>query len=439
MVYNVRGMQPTPALEEMLKDAHEAKFIFAFKFGIAVLVIACPCTLGLATPTAVLVATSTAAKYGILLKGGDVLEVASKIDIVVFDKTGTLTFGKPRVSDFLPLQPGDDVNFIWDMIIATEQKSEHPIGKALCKGLSPSPSVQNCEFVMIEGEGVEAQISYNGVTHDVLIGNSQLMQSNQLPPDQYMRAKCAALECQGKTVVYCAIDGEVKAMIALQDNELVKEEAKEVVSMLLARNFEVWMLTGDSKQCASLVAEAVGIPQGNVMARCYPADKKAKVEELQGFVSTIYHSSTAESELLGTSKACGKRKNVLFVGDGINDSPSLAQADVGIAIGATDIAMEAANIVLMKTDLRDVMSALDLSTVAFRRIKINFCWVRFRQAFIYNVLGIPLAAGAFYMVIGARIDSVYAAAAMALSSITVIGSSLMLKRWKPPIAKRVVF
>ena len=425
---------PTDELREKIEEAHEAEFIFAFKFGISVLVIACPCALGLATPTAVMVATGTAAKHGILIKGGEALEASSKIDIVVFDKTGTLTSGRPKVSDFVMVREGDDEAYLWEMIVATEIKSEHPIAKAMCEGRSVSEKVENGGFVMVEGEGVVAQIIYSQEPHTVLLGNTKLMAGKQLFPPHDLLATCTALEQQGKTVILCAIDEEFRALIAMQDKDLVKEEAKEVISMLLARRYEVWMLTGDNESCARVIAEAVGIPAANVMARCYPADKRGKVEELQGLT---HDSLVTETDPLGSNgnRSSRRKRNVLFVGDGINDSPSLAQADVGIAIGATDIAMEAANIVLMKTDLRDVFSALDISAQAFRRIKINFFWVRFRQAFIYNVLGIPLAAGAFYMAMGVRIDSVYAAAAMALSSITVIASSLMLRRWRPPILR----
>jgi Cu+-exporting ATPase len=424
---------PTDDLREKIEEAHEAEFIFAFKFGISVLVIACPCALGLATPTAVMVATGTAAKHGILIKGGEALEASSKIDIVVFDKTGTLTSGSPKVSDFVVVREGDDEAFLWEMIVATEIKSEHPIAKAICEGKKVGENVENTGFVMVEGEGVVAQVVYGEEPHTVLLGNTKLMAGKHLFPSHDLLSTCTALEKQGKTVIICAIDDDFRALIALQDKDLVKSEAKEVVAMLLARKYEVWMLTGDNESCARVIAEAVGIPPDNVMARCYPADKRGKVEELQG----VGQESITETQPLGHSsnRSFKRKRNVLFVGDGINDSPSLAQADVGIAIAATDIAMEAANIVLMKADLRDVFSALDISAQAFRRIKINFFWVRTRQAFIYNVLGIPLAAGAFYMAMGVRIDSVYAAAAMALSSITVIASSLMLRRWRPPIIR----
>ena len=436
LVYNVSDIQPTDDLRNMMKDANEAEFIFAFKFGIAVLVIACPCALGLATPTAVMVATGAAAKHGILIKGGEALEASSKIEVVVFDKTGTLTSGRPKVSDFISIREDDDEAYLWDIIFAAEQNSEHPIGKALCDGRSLSSRVENRGFVMVEGEGVVAQIAYDGQPLTCLLGNSKLMESKQMYPSQDLAAICLALEKQGKTVLFCGIDDEFRAIIGLQDKDLVKEEAKEVVASLIAHKYEVWMLTGDNESCARVIADVVGIPQANVMAKCYPADKRSKVEELQGFGTGKANTSVGEAEPLGTHREMiAKRKRVLFVGDGINDSPSLAQADVGIAIGATDIAMEAANIVLMKTDLRDVFAALDISTRAFRRIKINFFFVRDIQAFIYNVLGIPLAAGAFYMVIGVRVDSVYAAAAMALSSITVIGSSLLLTRWKPPLVR----
>ena len=425
---------PTDDLREKIEESHEAEFIFAFKFGIAVLVIACPCALGLATPTAVMVATGTAAKHGILIKGGEALEASSKIDIVVFDKTGTLTSGQPKISDFLLLQSDENEEFVWNLIVAAEAKSEHPIGKAICEGRKVPENVVNGGFVMVEGEGIVAQIAIDETPHTVLLGNLKLMTGKELYPTQELLSTCNALEKQGKTVIFCAIDDQFRALIALQDKDLVKSEAKEVISMLKSRKYEVWMLTGDNDACAQVIASAVGISPDNVMSRCYPADKRSKVEELQrGYVENV----TTEIEPLGNQshRSIRRKKNVLFVGDGINDSPSLAQADVGIAIGATDIAMEAANIVLMKTDLRDVFSALDISAKAFRRIKINFFWVRNRQAFIYNVLGIPLAAGAFYMVMGVRVDSVYAAAAMALSSITVIASSLMLRRWRPPIRR----
>lgn len=408
-------------LEQKFKNEHESKYVFAFKFGISVLVIACPCALGLATPTAVMVASGVAAKHGILIKGGEALERASKIHTIIFDKTGTLTSGFPSVTNMVPLAQIEPDKF-GKLIAAAESKSEHPIAKAICEYFKTAAEVISCES--IEGEGVRAIIDLDGQNYEVLIGNTKLMKNFSLQLDLWAETELARLEAEGKTVVICSINAEVAGLIALRDESLVKPGAKEVVHYLKANGYNVWMLTGDNELCARVVAEEVGIPFDNVIARCYPADKKTKVQDLQGLYQ--HNNINTDGQLL-QSVAEEQFGGVAFVGDGINDSPSLAQADVGIAIGATDIAMDAASIVLMKDSLKDVVIALSITRLALRRIKLNFFW-----AFIYNIIGIPLAAGVFYFALGFRLDSVVAAAAMALSSICVVLSSLELNRFKPP-------
>lgn len=388
------------------------------------LVIACPCALGLAVPTAVMVATGVAAKHGVLLKGGEALESSAKLEVVIFDKTGTLTKGSPEIRSYIHLNSRYDEEISQRFLVSIEKKSEHPIAKAICKLNSESMEVQR--FISIEGEGISGDIDYAESNYKVLVGNTRLMDHFGIEISDSINSTIEEEELQGRTVVLCAIDDSLVSLISMQDKDVVKPEAKDVITELQSMGLEVWMLTGDNKRCAHAVAQMVGIDPNYIIAECYPSDKKLKVEELQRpKYSESYGTENSEVHI---NTLYRESRGVLFVGDGINDSPSLAQADVGIAIGATDIAMDAANIVLMKNDLRDVLLALDLSRVAFRRIKLNFFW-----AFIYNILGIPLAAGILYVWTGVRVDSLVAAIAMACSSIAVVLSSLMLNRYRPKL------
>ncbi|CAG9331315.1 HMA4 [Blepharisma stoltei] len=410
----------------MMNKINECKFVFAFKFGISVLIIACPCALGLAVPTVIMVATGVATRYGILIKDGESLENAAKIKTIVFDKTGTLTSGKPKVKEFIMLLADYNEANVRELVASVEANSEHPVAKAICEGIKNVKKCQN--FHNIEGEGVTGIVD----NKDIYVGNTKLMERFKIQVDGKITKIKENFENKGQTVVFAATNRQILSLIVLEDQDLVRPEAPIVVKELKTLGYAVWMITGDNERCAKRVAEAVGIPICNVLANCYPADKKSKVEELQyqnlykkRTKSVITTTDVEDSSAKLTNKA--SYGGVLFVGDGINDSPSLAQADIGIAIGGTDIAIDAASIVLLKNDLKDVLIALDLTSVALRRIKYNFFWT-----FIYNIIGIPMAAGVIYMKTGVYIDSIMAAATMACSSIAVIFSSLWLNRYKPP-------
>jgi len=407
---------PTEALEEIMEESNETEFLFAFKFGISVLVIACPCALGLAVPTVIMVTTGVAARYGILIKDGEALENAARIKTVVFDKTGTLTSGKPKVKDFEILTEAYSEEKVKQIIASVESNSEHPVAKAI---IELSGTLIPCkDFNNIDGEGVVANVEVEGEVLEVCVGNDKMVERFSVFLDSEVVSQKERLENEGKTVVVGAIEKEGVCLIALQEEHLVKPEAEYVISELHKNKYDVWMITGDNERCANSIARYLSIPEERVLANCYPGDKKTKVQQLQMLEEGV---ETPLRKYKGF-------KGVVFVGDGINDSPSLTQADIGIAIGGTDIAMEAANIVLMKDNLKDVLVALDLANTSLRRIKYNFFW-----AFIYNVLGIPLAAGVIYMWTGIYINSMMAGAAMALSSTAVVFSSLLLNRYKSKV------
>jgi P-type Cu+ transporter len=417
-------------VNQVIDEGNHSRFIFGFNFGISVLVVACPCALGLATPTAVMVATGVAAKYGILIKGGEALEGAANIKTIVFDKTGTLTEGKPHVEYIKTYPKTLDEKQILAVILAVEAKSEHPIAKAICQHLKES-AAKCIFFENIEGEGVIGEVEIDSIKHHVHIGNMKLMRNNQVQMDKKVKKKYTTYEEQGKTVIMASIGFEAAALIVVAESELVKPEAPWVVQKLHQMGLAVWLITGDNERAAMRVADYLSIPKAHVLANCYPGDKKLKVEQLQGLYSKSQKKAsltgldnTQSAEVIESNK---EFNGVMFVGDGINDSPSLAQADIGIAVGGTDIANEAASVVLLKTDLKDIITALDLSQKALRKIKWNFFW-----AFLYNVCGIPLAAGVLYVWTKVQITSVMAAAAMACSSTAVVLSSLMLNRYRPP-------
>lgn len=380
------------------------EFELALQFGISVLVIACPCALGLATPTAVMVATGKGASQGVLIKGGHALESAYKVQCMIFDKTGTLTVGKPvvvktRLFKNTALQP------FYDMVAAAEANSEHPLAKAIVdyatslrqetSNLSWLPEIDN--FRAISGQGVSAEIQGK----KVLVGNSQLMAGSGVDVPEVAVEYLQDVEKQARTGILVAIEKEVVGAIAISDP--VKAEAPAVISILKSMGVQSIMVTGDNWGTAYAIAREVGIE--TVFAETQPQGKAEKVKELQS-----------------TGKA------VAMVGDGINDSPALVAADVGMAIGAgTDIAIEAADIVLMKNNLEDVVTAVHLSRKTFNRIRINYIW-----ALGYNILGIPIAAGLLFPFTGFRLPPWVAGAAMAASSVSVVCSSLHLKYYKKP-------
>jgi Cu+-exporting ATPase len=367
---------------------------FALTIFISVLVIACPCALGLATPTAIMVATGKGAENGILIKGGEALETAGKIQTMVFDKTGTITEGKPEVTDVITAA-GIEENYLLQITASAEKGSEHPLGQAIIReaekrGLTLPPVT---DFKAIPGQGIQAVI--NGVS--VLAGNRKLMDEKNIPLAE-LDAASDRLAGEGKTPMYAALNGKAAGIVAVAD--VLKPSSKAAIDRLHKMGIEVAMITGDNKKTARAIAQQVGIDR--VLAEVLPHDKSAEVKKIQD-----------------------EGRKVAMVGDGINDAPALAQADIGIAIGSgTDVAMESADIVLMRSDLSDVPTAVNLSKRTIRTIKQNLFW-----AFGYNVLGIPIAAGILYLFGGPLLNPVFAAAAMSLSSVSVLTNALRLKRF----------
>ena len=369
---------------------------FALSIFISVLVIACPCALGLATPTAIMVGTGKGAENGILIKGGEALETAHKIDTIIFDKTGTITQGKPSVTDILTTG-GIEKDHLLTVTAAAERGSEHPLGQAIVRGAQGKglvlPKVDR--FKAIPGRGIEAMIA----DLSVFAGNRMMMDERGISMPELEEAS-DRLASQGKTPMYVALDGKLAGIIAVADT--VKASSKAAIDRLHKMGIEVVMITGDNQKTAAAIAGQVGIDR--VLAEVLPADKSNEVKKLQN-----------------------EGRKVAMVGDGINDAPALAQADIGIAIGSgTDVAMESADIVLMRSDLMDVPTAIELSKKTIRNIKQNLFW-----AFGYNVLGIPIAAGVLYLLGGPLLNPILAAAAMSLSSVSVLTNALRLKRFKP--------
>ncbi|QSX08084.1 copper-translocating P-type ATPase [Alkalibacter rhizosphaerae] len=369
---------------------------FALTKFISVLVIACPCALGLATPTAIMVGTGKGAEYGILIKGGEALETTHKVTTIVFDKTGTITEGKPEVTDLLPANDMDG-NRLLQIAASAETASEHPLGEAIVAKAKEEDLklLTTTSFDAIPGHGLKVQME----EMEVYIGNRKLMVDQTIDLSS-MEKESDRLAEEGKTPMYVAVDGKLAGIIAVAD--VVKESSARAIKKLHDMGVEVAMITGDNQKTAMAIARQVGIDR--VLAEVLPQDKSNEVKKLQE-----------------------EGKVVAMVGDGINDAPALVQADVGIAIGSgTDVAMESADIVLMKSDLMDVPTAIKLSKSTIRNIKQNLFW-----AFGYNTAGIPLAAGIFYIFGGPLLNPMFAAAAMSLSSISVVTNALRLKRFKP--------
>jgi Cu+-exporting ATPase len=369
---------------------------FALMAFMSVIVIACPCALGLATPTSLMVGTGKGAEYGVLVKGGEALEAASNIDAVIFDKTGTLTHGKPEVTDILTLGTIDE-DEILAIAASLEKLSEHPLAEAICNYAEEESveleEVQN--FNSITGRGVQGDV--NGTTY--YVGTRKLMIETLDLDVKKIERKMARLEEQGKTAMILAIKEGIIGIIAVADT--VKETSREAVEKLKKMGIEVWMITGDNARTAKAIAQQVGIT--NILAEVLPEDKANEVEKIQ---------------------ALGKK--VAMVGDGVNDAPALAQANVGIAMGSgTDVAMEAGDIVIMKSDLNDVVTSFQLSKETLNKIRQNMFFALF-----YNVIGIPIAARAFFA-FGLVLKPELAGLAMAMSSISVVANSLLLKLFKP--------
>jgi P-type Cu+ transporter len=374
--------------------------LFALTNAVAVLVIACPCAMGLATPTAIMVATGRGAERGILIRSAAALELLERVDTVVFDKTGTLTVGRPVVTDViaLPLTSEEDVVAL---AAAAEQGSEHPLGEAIVasakeRGLALPPITA---FTTVPGQGIDARASDG----HVLLGNRMLMDARGVDVSALV-PRAQALAAEGKTAVYLALGGRALGLLAVAD--VLKPEAPDAVAALKRRGLEVIVLTGDARPTAEAVARRAGVEK--VLAEVLPEDKAREITGLKA-----------------------QRHRVAMVGDGINDAPALAQADVGIAMGSgTDVAIEAADVTLVRGDLRSVVGAIDLSRRTISVIKQNLVW-----AFGYNVVLIPVAAGVLYPLWGVLLSPILAGAAMAFSSVSVVTNSLRLKRWKDEHAR----
>ncbi len=368
---------------------------FSLKVFISVLVIACPCALGLATPTAIMVGTGKGAENGILIKGGEALETAHKIQTIIFDKTGTITEGRPQVTDIVTL--GLDKEKLLQLTASAEKASEHPLGEAIVKSAEEKglTLLATENFEAITGRGIRVQIEGS----EILAGNLKLMNEYGIDVGA-LAIESDQLAMEGKTPMYVAMDKKLAGIIAVAD--VVKESSEKAIRKLTSMGIEVAMITGDNKKTAEAIAKQVGITR--VLSEVLPQDKANEVKKIQA-----------------------EGKKVAMVGDGINDAPALAQADIGIAIGSgTDVAMESADIVLMHSDLMDVPTAVQLSKATIRNIKQNLFW-----AFAYNSAGIPIAAGVLHLFGGELLSPMFAAAAMSMSSVSVVSNALRLKKFKP--------
>ena len=395
--------------------------VFAVSVFVSVLIIACPCALGLATPVAVMMGTGLAAQNGILIKNAKALETARKIDTIVFDKTGTLTRGEPEVTEIVEVinpksqilnpkpwpEPGrrqiqnsnvqNSKHEILKIAASIENNSEHPLAQAIVKKAKEEKVKISAvkDFIALPGQGVVGVL--NG--HKIVLGTRRLMTASQIDPS-LIEEKLASLEDQGQTVMILAHDKEIIGLIAVADT--LKEYSKEAISLLHKMGKETLIITGDNKRVGQAIARKVGIDQ--VLAEVLPQDKSAQIKKLQA-----------------------EGKTVAMVGDGINDAPALAQADLGLALGSgTDVAMETGDIILIKDDLRQVLKAMDLSGYTLKKIKQNLFW-----AFFYNVITIPIAAGVLFTLTGWLLNPAWAAAAMAFSSVSVVLNALMMKRYSP--------
>jgi len=380
----------------------DAEFGFSLRIFIAVLVIACPCAMGLATPTSIMVGTGRGAQLGVLVKSGEVLELAQKVSCVVFDKTGTLTLGRPEVTDIRPFA-GYDQTTLLRLAAGAESRSEHPLAEAIitaaekraCTAATPQ------SFSATLGRGITASLQLEDTRHDVLLGNIEFLLENQIAGlTEQVRLEAGELSDQGKTVLYLAVDRMLAGLLAIADP--LKEEAARTIRDLEATGIKVVMLTGDNEKTAHAVALQAGITR--VVAGVLPDNKEEEVVRLQ-------HDGEV----------------VAMVGDGINDAPALARADVGIAMGTgIDVAMESADIVLMNGHLAGVGRAIGLSRATMRNIRQNLFW-----AFAYNVIGIPVAAGVLAVFGGPTLNPMIGGAAMALSSVSVVTNALRLRWYQP--------
>lgn len=394
-VPTVIGIAVVAALAWWIFGGKELSFVLTIF--VAVLVIACPCALGLATPTAIMVGTGVGASHGILIKSGEALETAHKIDTVVFDKTGTITEGKPKVTDIIGIDPSISQDEILKLAAGCEQMSEHPLGQAIVEKAREQglELLMPDQFESITGAGIIASIG----GQKTAVGNLRLMEQKQVSMGDTVKEQAHQMANQGKTPMYVVIDGSLKGIIAVADT--IKETSVEAVDHLKSLGISVYMLTGDNQKTADYIGRQAHID--HVIAEVLPEDKANVVTNLQK-----------------------EGKKVMMVGDGINDAPALVSADVGTAIGSgSDIALESGDIVLMKSDLNDVYRAVKLSRLTIRNIKQNLFW-----AFFYNSLGIPVAAGLLYAFGGPLLNPMLAGFAMSLSSVCVVSNALRLKAMK---------
>ncbi|NTV89257.1 MAG: copper-translocating P-type ATPase, partial [Clostridiales bacterium] len=370
-------------------------FNFVLTIFVSILVIACPCALGLATPTAIMVGTGKGAELGILIKGGEALEATRGIDTVILDKTGTITEGKPSLTDIKTYEGMSEAEAL-QLCASAERGSEHPIARAIVEGAAAKglETLSPESFRSLPGRGIEAIVS----GRRILAGSLKFMTESSI--DTTMSdADAAELAIKGRTLMYVAIDGRLSALMAAADT--VKPSSRGAISKLKKLGITVYMITGDNRNTAAAIAKEVGLE--NVLSDVLPQDKAGEVKKLQ---------------------ASGRK--VAMVGDGINDAPALVQADVGIAIGTgTDVAVESADVVLMRGDLEEVPAAIALSRATIRNIRQNLFW-----AFIYNLIGIPFAAGIVYLLGGPLLSPIFAGAAMAFSSVSVVSNALRLRRFK---------
>ena len=368
-------------------------FAFALTAFVSVLIIACPCSLGLATPTAVMMGTGLAAAKGILIKNSRALEIAKRLTIIIFDKTGTLTKGEPEVTDVIEIKR-DKLEII-QLAASVEKNSEHPLADAIVKkAKEQNLNIQAVDdFLALPGKGIRAKIK----GQNIILGTRKLMIENQIDT-LVIENKMTELEKQGKTTMILAVDKTIVGLIALADT--LKDNSREAISKLKAMNKKIAIISGDNKRVADAIAKDLNIDY--VLAEVMPEDKANEIKKLQ-----------TQGEV------------VAMVGDGINDAPALASADLGIALGSgTDVAMETGEIILIKDDLRDVITAINLSTFTLKKIKQNLFW-----AFFYNLIGIPIAAGVLYPLTGWLLSPAVAAAAMAFSSVSVVLNSLSMKNY----------
>jgi len=370
--------------------------IFALVNAVAVLIIACPCALGLATPLSIMVGTGKGAQNGILIRSAEALEIAHKLNTLVLDKTGTITKGKPSLTDVIPVD-NNNAGELLRLVASAERSSEHPLGQAIVrgaedKGLKLSDAT---DFESVTGKGIK--VSVDG--KKLLVGNQKLLDDAGIATST-LEKEAERLAVEGKTSMFIAVDGKPAGIVAVADT--VKEDSAAAIATLRRLNIDVVMITGDNRKTAEAIARQVGIER--VLAEVLPQDKALEVKRLQG-----------ENRLVG------------MVGDGINDAPALAQADVGIAIGTgTDVAIESSDITIISGELRGVITAITLSRATMRNIRQNLVF-----AFLYNTIGIPVAAGVLYPPFGILLSPMIAAAAMALSSLSVVTNANRLRSYKP--------